>query len=130
MQIDDARLLEEARRASQRAFAPYSNFPVGAALVTELGQIFAGCNIENASYGLTTCAERVAVFAAVASGARVIRRIAVACPKGDRSRPSTLMPCGACRQVLAEFAAPDCVVLIDGIGPILLYELLPQPFHL
>jgi cytidine deaminase len=130
MSVEDERLLDSARRASQHAFAKYSNFPVGAALLTEDGELFVGCNIENASYGLTICAERVAVFSAVASGARRISRLAVTCPKGDPSRPNTLVPCGACRQVLAEFAAPDLVVLIDGIGPIPLGELLPQPFRL
>jgi cytidine deaminase len=130
MNVDDERLLETARRASQRAYCDYSHFPVGAALLTDDGQVFEGCNIENASYGLTICAERVAVFTAIAAGARRVRRIAVACPKGDPSRPNTLMPCGACRQVLAEFAVPDLMVLIDGIGPVPFRDLLPQPFQL
>lgn len=128
--MDDQRLLAAARRASERAYCDYSGFPVGAALLTDDGKVFDGCNIENASYGLTVCAERVAVFNAIAAGARRIVRIAVACPKGDPARPSTLMPCGACRQVLAEFAARDLVVLIDGIGPVPFRELLPQPFQL
>ena len=128
--MDDERLLQAARRASERAHCVYSRFPVGAALVTDDGRIFEGCNIENGSYGLTICAERVAAFSAIAAGARKIRRIAVCCPQGDPSRPGTLMPCGACRQVLAEFAAPDLVVLIDGVGAVPFWELLPRPFQL
>jgi cytidine deaminase len=92
--------------------------------------VFSGCNVENASFGLTICAERAAVFAAVAAGARKIQRIAVSCSKGDKARPSTMMPCGACRQVLAEFATPDLVVVIDGIGLFSISELLPRPFQL
>ena len=130
MSGEDDRLLAAARRASQRAYCKYSDFPVGAALLTEDGRLFEGCNIENASYGLTICAERVAVFTAIAAGARQVCRIAVACPKGNPSRPNTHMPCGACRQVLAEFAARDLVVLIDGIGPVAFRDLLPQPFQL
>src|SRR4029077_21017517 len=118
MIVDNEQLLECARRASQHAYCPYSHFPVGAALLTDDGQVFEGCNIENASYGLTICAERAAVFAAITAGARRINRIAIVCPKGDPSRPNTLMPCGACRQVLAEFATPDLVVLVDGVGPV------------
>jgi cytidine deaminase len=130
MGVDDERLLEAARRASKRAYCKYSRFPVGAALLSDDGQLFEGCNIENASYGLAICAERVAVFSAVTAGARRVRRIAVACPTGNLSRPNTLMPCGACRQVLSEFATSDLVVLIDGVGPVPLGELLPQPFEL
>ena len=127
---DDKHLIEAARLAAKRAYCDYSHFPVGAALVTDDGRVFEGCNIENASYGLTICAERVAVFAAVAAGARRIRRIAVSCPKGDRASPNTLMPCGACRQVLAEFADKDLVVLVDGVGAIPFAEILPRPFQL
>ena len=127
---DDEKMLEAARRASEQAYCIYSKFPVGAALLTEDGRVFEGCNIENASYGLTICAERVALFNAILAGARRIRRIAIACPKGDPARPNTLMPCGACRQVLAEFADRDLVVLIDGIGSIPFCELLPHAFQL
>jgi cytidine deaminase len=92
-------LIAAARRVRQRAHAPYSRYRVGAAVVDERGRIHVGCNVENASYGLTICAERAAVTAAVAAGARAIRGVAVA--TGTRPPGS---PCGACRQVLAELA--------------------------
>ena len=123
-------MLEAARLAAERAYCEYSKFPVGAALLTDDERIFEGCNIENASYGLTICAERVAVFNAISAGAHHVRRIAIVCPKGDPSRRNTLMPCGACRQVLAEFASPDLIVLIGDVGRIPFSELLPQPFEL
>lgn len=126
---DDERLLAAARRAAERAYCNYSHFPVGAAVVTDDDRTFDGCNVENASYGLTICAERVAVFTAIAAGARRIRRLAVSCRKGDPARPNSLMPCGACRQVMAEFATPDLVVLVDGVGAIPFAELLPRPFQ-
>ncbi len=91
-------LVAAARRAQQQAYAPYSSYLVGAALEAEDGQIFVGCNIENASFGLTLCAERAALATAVSAGARRFRRIAVVV---NREPPA--MPCGACRQVLAEF---------------------------
>jgi cytidine deaminase len=94
------------------------------------GRVFTGCNVENASYGLTVCAERVAVFTAVAAGALPLRRIAVTCPRGDEARPESLMPCGACLQVLREFLPPDAWVLVDGVGTFRLEDLLPRPFHL
>src|SRR3954454_22207891 len=104
-------LLQAARDASRRAYCPYSNFHVGAAVLAG-GRVFTGANIENASYGLTICAERTATFAAVLAGATRIDAVAVACvdaPEGGD--PTSMMPCGACRQVLAEFAGPDTPVL-------------------
>lgn len=123
-------LAAAARAAAPSAHAPYSRFRVGAA-VRAGGQVYSGCNVENASYGLTICAERVAIFKAVAAGARRLEAVAVACidaPPGGP--PSTLMPCGACRQVMAEFADPSLPVEVVGAGTFALGELLPQPFVL
>jgi cytidine deaminase len=91
-------LLSAAWQVRENAYAPYSGFPVGAAVLDEDGRIFTGCNVENISFGLTLCAERVAVFAAVAAGARRFKALAVV---SDSRQP--ISPCGACRQVLAEF---------------------------
>ncbi len=102
-------LVAAARAVRRRAHAPYSRFRVGAAVADESGRIHAGCNVENASYGLTVCAERNAIAVAVAAGAR--RVVAVAVASGSRPPAS---PCGACRQVLAEFADPSAPVLIAG----------------
>ncbi|MFO0957145.1 MAG: cytidine deaminase [Isosphaeraceae bacterium] len=123
-------LLAAARSASASAYCPYSNFHVGAAILAG-GRVFTGANIENASYGLTICAERTAAFAAVLAGAGPIEAIAVACvdaPEGGD--PASLMPCGACRQVLAEFARPETPVIIDRAGVFRLEELLPRAFRL
>jgi len=118
-------LIEAARSAQLRAYAPYSNFRVGAALETVDGTVFTGCNVENASYGLTICAERAAVSAAVGAGARRFRRAVVV---SDVDPPAA--PCGACRQVLAEFGLD---LPIDGVGSQRkvtwrLAELLPAAF--
>ncbi|HEY9084507.1 MAG TPA: cytidine deaminase [Candidatus Tyrphobacter sp.] len=118
-------LLDAARAARERAHAPYSGFAVGAAVETQDGSIVTGCNVENASFGLSICAERVAVVRAVAEGHRVIRAIAIAGPPGIDAGP-----CGACRQFLAEFD-PDMAVsftMRDGIVNTTLSELLPYAF--
>ena len=120
-----ARLARAAARARRRAYAPYSRFPVGAAALTADGMIYTGCNVENASYGLTLCAERVAIHTAVADGHRRVMAIAVAGPAGG-----TLMPCGACRQVMAEFGV-QTVILASARGApaiVSLPDLLPRPF--
>jgi cytidine deaminase len=123
-------LLAEAREASRRAYCPYSNFRVGAAVLAG-GKVFVGANVENASYGLTICAERTAMFAAVLAGAGPIEAVAVACVDApDGCDPTMLMPCGACRQVLAEFAAPDTPIHVDRVGTFRLDELLPRAFRL
>jgi cytidine deaminase len=123
-------LLAAARDAARSAYCPYSNFHVGAAVLAG-GRVFTGANVENASYGLTICAERTAAFAAVLAGAGRLDAIAVACvdaPEG--SGPEGLMPCGACRQVLAEFAGPETPVVVDRVGRLTLADLLPHAFRL
>ena len=118
-------LFEAACRVRASAYAPYSRFPVGAALLTAGGRIFAGCNVENLSFGLTICAERAAVAAAVAAGEREIAAVVVV---ADSREPVT--PCGACRQVLAEFATSGLVVqsanLAGAVYRAELEELLPR----
>lgn len=108
MSVDEQELLAAASKARELAYAPYSNFRVGAALLSADGQVFLGANIENAAYGSTLCAERVALPAAVVAGVRNFVMLAVV---GDGDGPCT--PCGACRQVLFEFA-PDLVVVAGG----------------
>lgn len=120
------RLLQAARAARERAYAPYSNFAVGAALLGESGRIYAGCNVENASYGATLCAERTAVGSAVAGGERRFVAIAVV---ADTSGPCA--PCGVCRQVLAEFGAEIQVIMANLQGAVevrSVQELLPYGF--
>jgi cytidine deaminase len=121
-------LIATARAFAKRAYVPYSSFPVGAAVLTADGSILGGVNIENASYGLTVCGERVAIFGAAAAGHREIRAVAVSAPKA-----SGATPCGACRQVMNEFkpgSADLMVILDDSDGPRLvrLGELLPDAF--
>ena len=121
-------LLAAARNAAKAAYVPYSHFPVGAALMTASGEIFTGANVENASYGLTVCAERTAVFAAALAGHREIVAIAVAAPRALRASP-----CGACRQVLNEFAPAEGEMKVvleseDGFQTTTLSVLLPMAF--
>ncbi len=125
-----SQLLALAREAATRAHCPYSRFRVGAVAVAD-GLHFVGCNVENASYGLAICAERVAMFSAVAAGHPGISRLAVACiDASPQLGPGGRMPCGACRQVMAELLAPDTVIEVDGVGEFTLAELLPNPFAL
>jgi cytidine deaminase len=124
-------LLNTARQALKRAYAPYSNFHVGAAVLTEQGQVFSGCNVENASYGLTICAERSAIFTAVqqaAAGAKLAIR-AMAVVNGDEVPCS---PCGACRQVIFEFGENAAVIFKgqQGYLEMTIQELLPESFRL
>ena len=123
------RLLSAARKAMKRAYAPYSQFKVGAALLTSKGEVFTGCNVENASYGMSNCAERTAIFAAIAkSGPGLnIRAIAVV---NDQGVPCS--PCGACRQVIYEFG-PEAMIFFQGSKgwkECHITELLPEGFRL
>ena len=123
----DKELLEAALAARERAYAPYSKFLVGAAVRAESGKIYTGCNVENASYGLTVCAERNALFNAVGAGERKFNAL---CVVGDTEEP--ISPCGACRQVMAEFKVP-CIILANLKGDVKEYtleELLPLSFNL
>src|ERR1051326_1550112 len=123
--MDMMQLVDPAFQARRRAHAPYSGFAVGAALLTKSGKIFSGCNVENVSFGLTICAERSAVAAAVANGEKDFIAIAVV---ADSSEPA--LPCGACRQVLAEFN-PDLKIIASTAGRTVeeftLSDLLPRP---
>lgn len=125
-------LVAAAWAARKNAYAPYSRFRVGAALRDRDGRVHPGCNVESASYGLSMCAERVAIFAAVAAGApRPFAALAVACPEADPALGAEgRMPCGACRQVMAEHLAPDAPIAMDGVGVLTLDDLLPRPFRL
>ena len=123
------RLLAAARKAATAAYCPTSHFRVGAAVLSG-DKVVSGCNIENASLGLTICAERVAVFNAVSNGQKKIDAIAISCPDAPSAGPANLkMPCGSCRQVLAEFGDADLPVIIDGVGEFSLASLFPMPFQ-
>lgn len=123
--MDAKELMKIAIEARQNAYAPYSHFAVGAALLAESGRVYTGCNIENASYGLTCCAERNAIFAAVGAGERRFKMLAVAADS-----PEPVAPCGACRQVIAEFGIPLVVMgnLKEEIKTMTAEELLPYGF--
>jgi len=124
--VEDKELIALATEARKQAYAPYSHYEVGAALWTASGQVYTGCNVENASYGLTICAERTAAVKAVSSGERDFVAIAVVTADGGT-------PCGACRQVLAEFGPHMRVLVADAAGNYKTYrldELLPDAFVL
>jgi len=119
-------LINQAQAAYQQAYVPYSHYPVGSAVLFSSGKIYSGCNVENASYGLTVCAERNAIFQAVAQGERELKAIAIAVP--TETFPS---PCGACRQVIREFTVDCPVILVNGAGQTRvtsLKVLLPESF--
>lgn len=122
-----AQVLEAALLAADKAYVPYSKFRVGAALLTKEGKVFQGCNIENASFGLTNCAERTAIFKAVSEGHRDFTCLAV---YGDTKDP--ISPCGACRQVMVEFFKPDSKVILiaedKSTVEMTVGELLPYSF--
>ncbi|MBP3951292.1 cytidine deaminase [Bacillus suaedae] len=125
--MNEQQLIEEAKKARENAYVPYSKFPVGAALEMENGEIIHGANIENASFGLTNCAERTALFKAYSEGNRSVKQIAVV---ADTDRP--VSPCGACRQVMAELVPQDTKVILTNLkGDVLemtVAELLPGAF--
>ncbi len=126
--MTDRELVQVALEAQKNAYVPYSNFPVGAALLTTSGKVYAGCNVENASYGLTTCAERTAVSKAVSEGEREFAAIAIVC-----NTEEYCSPCGSCRQIIAEFGEGIRVIMANKQGvyqvkPI--SELLPGYFKL
>jgi homotetrameric cytidine deaminase len=129
--IGETKLIKAAVTAARHSYSPYSRFAVGAALLADDGRVFAGCNVENASYGLTLCAERTAIGAAVSAGCRRFTALAVA---GGKRRPAR--PCGACLQVLAEFCPPDLPIFLASLAPprtterFALRDLLPHAFGL
>jgi cytidine deaminase len=125
--MTDSELVDRAQQARERAYAPYSSFPVGAALLGRSGRVYTGCNVENAAYPLVTCAERTAVTKAISEGEREFEAIAVVTATGAT-------PCGACRQILREFSGPDGdlrVIVADTAGHVRTFtiaKLLPEGF--
>lgn len=127
--MNSQQLLDKAKEVMNNAYAPYSNFKVGAAILTGSGDVYTGCNIENASYGATICAERTAAVKAVSEGHRRFLKIAIVSMEGTYT-----YPCGMCRQFLSEFMAEDGMVIVEdsteGIKEIAFKELLPLSFSL
>jgi len=126
MEKDDSKLVEAAADVRTRAYAPYSNFKVGAAVETEDGDIYTGCNVESASYGLTVCAERVAIWKGISRGVTKFGRIAVVV---DTEEPTP--PCGTCRQIIWEFCGDVPVILANLHGKketVMMSKLLPRAF--
>lgn len=133
--VADTELIKKALEARKRAYVPYSEYKVGAAVLAESGDIYTGCNIENASYGATNCAERTAIFKAVSEGVKSIAAIAVV--GGDKSEEDVLsdyaFPCGICRQVMREFSDPDTfrIIVAKSMTEYKCYtlaQLLPESF--
>lgn len=126
--MDYKELLAKAKEVSKFAYAPYSNYKVGACVVTEDDHVFCGCNFENSSYGLTICAERNAIGSAVAAGYTKLKSVVLFSPNGDKC-----LPCGACRQVLSEFQINDMDVITEENGEPCVYKLsylMPESFKL
>jgi cytidine deaminase len=122
------KMVSLARNSAQASYCPYSNFPVGAAVITQDGQIFAGCNVENASFGLAICAERNAIFHMVAQGKRAIAAVVIYTPTSEPS-----VPCGACLQVMSEFGRDSLIISVCDGPEVLeknLSDLLPMAFGL
>ncbi|HDK26873.1 MAG TPA: cytidine deaminase [Candidatus Atribacteria bacterium] len=127
MNLGYERLFKEAKKAREKAYTPYSKFKVGAAVLTTDGKIFTGCNIENASFGLTVCAERVAILKAISEGSYKFEAMAII---GDTKRPCS--PCGACRQVISEFGEDIKIAMSNLKGDVKIKkisELLPEAFN-
>ncbi len=125
--VTTEKLIACAQKAASKAYVPYSQFAVGAAVVTATGEVFSGCNIENASFGLTNCAERTAIFKAISEGYRDLTALVV---YGNTHQP--IAPCGACRQVMAEFFSPAASVTLVGQTTqrtMTVSELLPYAFR-
>ena len=126
--VSEQELINAAKEASKKAYAPYSNFHVGAALLTASGKIFQGCNVENASFGATNCAERTAIFSAVVNGEREFKKLVIFV-----DRKEFTPPCGICRQVISEFSHDIEILLVnnkDEIRRTNIKELLPLSFEL
>lgn len=127
--MDYIKLLEEAKKVSKQAYAPYSNFAVGACVLASSGKTYAGCNFENSSYGLAICAERNAIGSAIANGERALKAIAIYSPQMENC-----LPCGACRQVIHEFQKDGEIEVITQVGNAFkvytINELLPEAFKL
>ena len=131
--MTNAELIQEAKNAREHSYSPYSNYKVGAALLTKSGKIYHGCNIENAAYTPTNCAERTAFFKAVYDGPREFEKIAVVGALADGDPDAPCAPCGVCRQVMMEFCDPETflVILANGKDELLelpLKDLLPHGF--
>ena len=150
--MDNRELVEIAKKTGENAYAPYSNFKVGAALLTKSGNVYQGCNIENSSYGLTICAERVAISNAVSNGEKEFIKMAIVgsfakgheretgeeniqeiAKKDMQKSEDILLPCGACMQIMSEFNPDLELILLNTVGKIItinLKELFPKPFQL
>jgi len=122
-------LVAQARAAAAHAWAPYSHFHVGAAVLGSQGEVILGCNVESASYGLSCCAERVALFSAIAQGVKPVR-LAVSCVDAPAGQASGRTPCGACRQIILDLMGGEAAIEIDGVGEFTAAELLPHGFVL
>lgn len=125
-----ADLVVAAREAALNAYSPYSGFKVGCAVTFDGSPAIFGVNVENASYGLTVCAERAAIFTGVTRGFRKLQTVAIACRDKDNKTIRCFQPCGACLQVMAEFADETTEIILDGIGTFKLRDFMPAPFAL
>ena len=131
--LQEIQLIEAAIKVRENAYAPYSGYLVGAAVLSATGKVFTGCNVENASYGATICAERTAILKMVSEGEKCIKAIAIVGGKAHENALDYAYPCGACRQVISEFASEDCMVLVaksvEDYQQLCFADLLPQGFE-